>query len=183
MKDIIKQYAGNQREQAFDRIDQLIDNCDGNIVETGCIRTWPRCPDGASTIILASLANDYGRYFTSIDINSQHVATAKRALDEVGIFANQVTGDSIAALRSIETIGFLYLDSFDYQAHEPEKCQRHAMAELGAAWGGLSWRCIIAMDDWNPDNGGKGGYVIPYLLDNGFNPQYEGYIRVFSRGM
>ena len=183
MKEIIKQYAGQQREAAFDKVDQLMDFCDGSVVETGCIRTWPRCPDGASTIILSSFAKDYGRSFTSIDINSPHTATAKVALDELGLDGNLVADNSIIALRNISKIGFLYLDSYDYEPHAPERCQRHCLAELGAAWGGLSWRCIVAIDDWNDQDGGKGGMAIPFLLDNGFAPQYEGYIRVFSRGI
>jgi hypothetical protein len=183
MNELIEKYAGPQRAEAFQKMYELALICDGSIVETGCIRTWPRCPDGASTVLLASFAKEYGREFTSIDINSPHIEIAKAALDECGLAANLIVDNSIVTLRKLNNIGFLYLDSYDYEDSNPDPCQRHAMAELGAAWGGLSWRCVVAMDDWNPRNGGKGGITIPYLLENKFKIEYEGYVRIFSRGM
>ena len=183
MKQIIEQYAGSQRAEAFQKMYELTHFCDGMIVETGCIRTWPRCPDGASTVLLASFAKEYEREFHSIDLNSTHIDTARIALNEVGLDANLHTDNSIVALRKLTNIGLLYLDSYDYEPNNPDPCQRHSIAELGAAWGGLSWRCVVAMDDWNEKDGGKGGITIPFLLDNKFKVEYEGYIRIFSRGI
>jgi len=184
MSETIKKYAGEMREAGFLKIAELAPLADGShIVETGCIRTWPDSPDGASTVILASLAKDTSKDFTSVDITEAHVARAKQALEETGFKGDVITSDSLAVLRQCYDISVLYLDSFDYNPENHLQCQRHAMAELGAAWGGLAEKCVVAMDDWNDTDGGKTGLVIPFLLDNGFKAEYEGYIRVFSRGL
>jgi hypothetical protein len=183
MNKLITEHAGEKRIEAFQKMCDLAEFFDGSIVETGSIRTWPRCPDGASTVALAAIAQNFGREFTSIDINSPNIDTARFALEQCGLAGNLIVDNSIVALRKIRNIGLLYLDSYDYEDECPERCQRHAMAEIGAAWGGLSWRCVVAIDDWNDKDGGKGGMVIPYLMDNKFKIQYEGYIRIYSRGI
>ena len=183
MKSVISKFAGSQRDVAFDMIDAILPNYPGKIVETGCIRTYPNSPDGASTIVLAQLAQDYDREFISIDIKPAHITKAEQALRENDLSAQMILGDSITNLRDINDIGFLYLDSFDYRPTQPIKCQSHAMGELGAAWGGLNQKCIIAIDDWNQKDGGKGGLVIPYLIDNGFIFYHQGYIVVLVRNL
>lgn len=183
MNEIITQFAGHLRAPAFLKMNELITTVDGCIMETGCIRTWPDSPDGASTVIFAQMSKEYNRPFFTVDLNTTHCATAHQALKEMGLDGNIACDNSLNILRHMQGIALLYLDSFDHQTDHPLRSQRHAMAELGAAWGGLNDRCIVAIDDCHPTDGGKAGLVIPFLLDNGFIIQHNDYTTVLTRNL
>jgi hypothetical protein len=78
-------------------------------------------------------------------------------------------------------IDFLYLDSYDYDAKNPLACQIHQLAEVGAAYGILSDKAIILMDDAQLEGGGKARLATDFLLERGWKIVLDKYQRLFSR--
>ena len=184
-QDTINKYCGKLREDGYNKLLQLADRTIGDIVETGCLRTWPNCPDGASTLIFAAMGIEFNRRVISIDLNPPHIQKAKDALNETGLNGVElIAGDSVWHLGKHDTpVGILMLDSYDHEHKNPIASQRHVVAELGAIWKNLSERCVIAIDDNNNSDGGKPGIAKGFLVERGFKMEQDGYVVVYSRGI
>ncbi len=88
--------------------------------------------------------------------------------------AELITSDSVSYLSSFgPQIEFLYLDSYDFDPSNPAPSQTHALNEAKAALPRLSDNAVIMIDDVGLEHGGKGGLVIPYLLERGWRVYHE----------
>lgn len=152
-----------------------------SIVETGCYRGCG--PDGYSTLLLAMLAREVNGHLTTIDISQEHIAKATELVEINGLSSvvTFICGDSVRALSTLTgTIDLLYLDSFDYVESIPWPCQRHQLAELGAAFGKLGPQSLILLDDYALPHTGKCGLSVPFLNDRGAIKISEGYQVLFT---
>lgn len=154
------------------------------IVETGC--SW-FLPQGNSTYHLARLAHETGSVFFSIDTNADHIAAARAMISEFPT-ASIIQDDGVAHLSRWETaIDYLYLDSFDHDVKSPLAAKMHSLAELGAAYGKLSDRAVVLLDDWNwgrfepGQDWLKPSYSREFLLYRGWKLVIEDYQLLFTR--
>lgn len=139
------------------------------IVETGCARiedNW--AGDGLSTLIWADYVNTFGGKFYSVDIDPKCVEFAKSKLapsDRVEL----VCQDSLEFLKEFkQPIDLLYLDSMDFcTTGDPNPPQDHALAEAQIVSPILLSTSLMLIDDCGLIHGGKGGKVVPYLVNDG----------------
>lgn len=173
----VRALAGSARTDTFLAAVQLAQQRGlTSIVETGCVRTWPNSPDGASTRIWAEYAAAVGGRLTSIDANEHSIATARRAVEGLEAFVDLVHADSVDAFREINVpIGVLYLDSLDWDPAAPEPAQLHQLAELAAAYRNLTPDSIILLDDYALPGKGKCGLGVPWLTLRGWRMAAVGY--------
>lgn len=147
------------------------------VVETGTVReadSWQG--DGQSTRIFGAVAQRYGLRVWTCDIEPANMAACRQLTAPYAGHITYVVGDSIAFLSAFpEPIDFLYLDSLDYDFDNPEPSQVHHLAEFQAAEGRLHAESVILVDDCDLPAGGKGGKLVPYLLDNGWQTLETGY--------
>jgi SAM-dependent methyltransferase len=184
--NLVYQLGGDQRRDSMRKAAELIlDRKPRRMIETGCYR-GAGC-DGNSTWIFALLKQALGSNtrFESYDLNQPHIDKARALLAEHNLQdqAVFVTGDSITNLgkSSLDEIGFAYLDSYDFEAHNPGPSQRHQLAEFGAIAGRLGPESIVLLDDWGCPHGGKGGLLVPFLKETGWKVVLEGYQILFTR--
>jgi predicted O-methyltransferase YrrM len=145
------------------------------IVETGTARYGGAnfASDGGSTIIYSHYARDHRCQFYSVDINPDSLEVARRAvaraLRGIGKNLHFVAQDSVEFLRDFPgQIDFLYLDSYDFDANDPQPSQLHHLREIEAAYPHLTHDTIILIDDCDLPQGGKGKLVIEFLLEKGW---------------
>lgn len=137
------------------------------LVETGTARCGKRncIGDGCSTLVFAEWAAQNEAFLYSIDINKDNLQAAEKDLGDLSDFVQFVQSDSVIFLKTFShPIDFLYLDSYDYEAHNPLPSQRHHLREIKAAYPWLTDDSIVMIDDCALPNGGKGKLVIEYLL-------------------
>lgn len=147
-----------------------------SIVETGCVRTWPNSPDGASTRIWAQYAAHVGGKLVSVDANEHSIAAARQAISGLEAHVELVHADSVEALGlRDQPIGLLYLDSWDWDPTTPQPSQIHQLAELAAAYRNLTADSIILLDDYALPGNGKCGLGVPWLTLRGWRPIAVGY--------
>ena len=111
---------------------------------------WPG--DGRSTVLFDRFVEAHGGELTSIDLNPEACAYARR---EVGERSFVVEGDSVRELRRIarelrgrgETIDLLYLDSLDADPVDSRPAAEHALLELCAAGPALGAGSLVLVDD------------------------------------
>ena len=72
-------------------------------------------------------------------------------------------------------IDFLYLDSFDFELHNPSPSQEHHLKEIIAVAPRLRKSTIIMVDDCDLPYGGKGKLVIKWLKERGWVEHKSGY--------
>lgn len=173
-------------------LDQISDDQIGEFVEIGTNRNFR---DG-STKTIAGWANRYNKRLKSVDIDPKVCEFVKQfQISNLDLY-NQ-TGESYLRefQASNQKITFLYLDNFDWDWH-PENSedfvieqqvryqelgfvmtnvnsQRAHLDQMIAALPCMTEKCIVVLDDtwilkgWAHFSG-KGGAVVPYLLNNGF---------------
>lgn len=138
------------------------------IVETG---TWRGIEgDGQSTRLLSIAATELGADFYSVDVNSHHIDISKSKMAKHNLTnVRHMCCDSIVFLSLFQSpIQLLYLDSYDFSENTPEPSQLHQVAEVGAAWGKLTDKTIILLDDCNITGGGKGLFSTRFLTERGY---------------
>ncbi len=182
----LREWAGPARAPSFEIfVDRIQNHSLAIVVETGSYRGEPG--DGQSTRILShacyddkSIANC--RAFISIDLNADsHFKSVARA-KELGYSCYHKLADSVFWLgRYAGHINFLYLDSYDHNPDDPGPCQRHNLAELGAAYGKLAPGALIMIDDCDCPSGGKGLLSTQFLLERRWKIIYDGMQRIFER--
>lgn len=134
------------------------------IVETGCLRqpdNW--AGDGQSTLMFQQLAETTHLSFYSVDLSPDSVAAARKIVPN----CNVIQSDSIKFLSSFKLpIDVLYLDSLDYDPHNPFRSSKHHLLELCAAQRNLRSGSYVVVDDtWRVSGRvfGKGGLVAEYM--------------------
>lgn len=179
LKDI-ERLAGSQRAKTFRAAAEWIINNDaGLITETGCFR-GADC-DGMSTLILAKLAKEVSGELRSYDLSEKHLDDSRELVKRHGLTAvTFIQGDSVTGLSWFKNeIEFLYLDSFDHDPNNPGPCQRHQLAELGAAYGKLLKSAAILLDDVDKVSGGKTLLSSAFLLERGWTLACESELQLF----
>lgn len=139
------------------------------IVETGCARiedNW--AGDGLSTLIWADYVNTFGGKFYSVDIDPKCIEFARSKIVETDQ-VKLVCQDSLFFLKHFDNnIDLLYLDSMDFcTTGDPNPPQDHSLREAQVATPLLTSRSLILIDDCGLIHGGKGGKVVPYLVNEG----------------
>jgi hypothetical protein len=148
------------------------------IVETGTARGGKSNfkGDGGSTILFGEWIKRHGGELYSVDIDKKNLLRASKSLKDTTKRVYFVLSDSIKFLKKFnKTIDFLYLDSFDYDHQNPIPSQQHHLNEIKAAYHLLSKNSIVMIDDCKLKNGGKGKFVIKYLLKKGWKILVDSY--------
>lgn len=178
----IEKLAGTQRNTTFRMAAELaIRMRPRRIVETGCYRgiQW----DGQSTKILSLLGKRIGASVHSVDVSQDSIDRAKSLLGPVEQCS--VTfhhSDSVTFLSTfMREIGFLYLDSLDFDPENPDPAQRHQLAEVNAIAPYLATNAIVLLDDSGVPGGGKAMLSTPRLVELGFKIQFDSYQRLLIR--
>jgi predicted O-methyltransferase YrrM len=150
------------------------------IVETGTTRGVNLkdifSGDGGSTILFADWASKNGAFFYSVDIDANSFANSTQFLLPYKQYVKLVVSDSVNFLQNFhEKIDMLYLDSYDFQADNPNPSQEHHLKEIIAAMPNLTDNSIILIDDCGLPHGGKGTLAIQYLQNLGWKVVLKGY--------
>lgn len=138
------------------------------MVETG---TWRGIAgDGYSTWLFGAVAQSFGKVLYSIDNNEEHV---RQSIEHIKLHpeasVSHHISDSIAFLsRFSSTIGFAYLDSYDYTDGTPLPSQLHNFGETCAIIGKMAARSVILCDDAYFPSGGKPHLTTKWLVDRGW---------------
>ena len=142
------------------------------LVETGCSRLQGPITytgDGGSTVIFGHWALLNNAQLYTVDINPDHIKNAQGLTETYNSNITYTVSDSVAFLQHFsQPIDFLYLDSFDFDEHNPVPSQEHHLKEIKAANDKLSPRAVIMIDDCALPHGGKGKLAINYLIQNGW---------------
>lgn len=146
-----------------------------NIVETGTTRNEDDWGAGMSTTLFGDFCKKYGKTLDTVDINAEAIKLCQMITKEYKDVTNYVVGDSVEFLQNYpETIGLLYLDSFDCHETAPAdapiimEAQAHQLKEIKAANDKLTDRSIILLDDSGFENGGKTELTRKYLREKGW---------------
>jgi hypothetical protein len=183
---------GQVFRQAEKYLDQFDPDYMGQFVEIGTSRNG----DDGSTRTIASWAARFDLHLWTVDIdpiNCDHVRSMN--IDNVAI-VNQSGEQYLREFpKHIAYISFLYLDNFDWDWH-PDRSeqfvldqkkryldlglemnnvnsQRAHLAQAELALPSLAQKCLVVLDDtwynkWWGHFSGKGGAVVPFLLNHGF---------------
>lgn len=182
LKQNVYELAGEQRRDTFVKaIEQAYAREARHIVEVGTVRVADKCPDGLSTLIFALYCELLKIQCYSVDISKESIAQSKLAIAGHEFRVNYVQADSVMFLSNHhDPIDLLYLDSYDYEENNPLPSQLHQMAELGAAYGKLSPKALVLMDDCNIPGGGKGLLSAQFLDQRGWKLIGNGYQKLYS---
>src|ERR1700722_15354318 len=149
-----------------------------NIVETGTSRFGNSnfVGDGGFTILMGDYVRDNDGIFYSVDTDIHALSKAASALGDSRHFVRLVNEDSVSFLQHFrEPIDFLYLDSYDFDVNDPIPSQQHHLKEIMAAYPNLTKHSVVMVDDCGLPYGGKGRYVINYLVNRGWKILANGY--------
>jgi predicted O-methyltransferase YrrM len=164
----------NPRYETFQKGLALLEARNGKmIVETGTTRGVSLSSiftgDGGSSILFGSWAKKHNAMVYSVDICAAAFDNAKPFVEVYAEHFFPVCADSVAFLERFEgTIDFLYLDSFDFEAGNPQPSQEHHLKEIIAAYPKLTTNSVILIDDCGLPHGGKGRLAIDYLQKRGW---------------
>ena len=183
--------------QTYRKAEQYLDQLTtGAWIEIGTSRNG----DDGSTKTIAEWASRYGRHLWTVDMDPVNCEFVRNMnLENVEIIHS--TGEQFLKEfpSHISYISFLYLDNFDWDWH-PEKSedfiieqqqrykelgatmnnmnsQRAHLAQMTTALPSMAPQSIVICDDtwynkWWGHFSGKGGAVVPLLLNNGFEVLY-----------
>jgi len=149
------------------------------IVETGTIRMVDDWGAGYSTFIFGKYCSLTGAELHTIDIDPRALAVCKAATKEFAAHIRYVEGDSVGVLEDFGgTIDLLYLDSLDFpifegvpsvwESEEVRLSQEHNLNEMKAAYGKLSPKAAVLIDDNHFPLGGKTEMSKAFLLGEGW---------------
>jgi hypothetical protein len=163
--------VSGHRKESFEKMIAHLKTIDNPlIVETGCSRqldNWGG--DGMSTVIFDKYINEYGGEFNAVDINLDNVKMAQSLVsDKTTVHCS----DSVSWLWNFNKLGkkidLLYLDSFDFDQHNPGPSMCHHLFELTAIRPSLKKGTMIAVDD-NFGYFGK-GMLVKHFMEHIGNP-------------
>ncbi|MBA3815915.1 MAG: hypothetical protein H0X29_05245 [Parachlamydiaceae bacterium] len=156
------------------------------LVETGTARDGDKnfSGDGGSTIIFGDWASQNNALLFTVDISSQAIENARISTIKFTDSIIFCCSDSISFLKDFnQSIDFLYLDSFDYDFNNPLPSQQHHLYEIMAAYPKLHADSIVMVDDCDLPHGGKGKFIIEFLLEKGWTIIYEGYQTILVKNI
>jgi hypothetical protein len=173
-------------------IDQLDSPSVGQFIEIGTSRNLT---DG-STKVIASWAEQFAKTLYTVDVDFENCKFAID-LNIVNVKVWHGSGEKFFETypEHLGPISFLYLDNFDWDWH-PEQTeafvieqqrrydelgltmnnvnsQRAHLEQMMSAMPNMAEQSIVVLDDtwynkWWGHYSGKGGAVVPYLLNNGY---------------
>lgn len=157
------------RHKSFSAFFNEINSPSPLIVETGCIKNEEDWSAGHSTYILGWFVKNKNGSLISIDIDRNNVNFAKNWTKNMPVTIHH--SDSRAWFKNYagRPIDALYLDSDD-TSQQQDVCLQEVQAVLPH----LSSSAPILIDDC-PDDSGRGGKAIPWLLDKGYKIAFSGY--------
>lgn len=156
------------------------------IVEVGSV--WERMPhdigvfeaeccNGGHSTYFWSLYTDAEVYTVDISLACIQIVKMDDRLARVHAFLE----DGISFLNRFDKkIDLLFLDAWDVLPGIPY-AEKHLEAYQAAKYK-LSEKCLILIDDTDFFDGGKGGHVVPVLLEDGFEIVFDGRQTLLSRG-
>jgi predicted O-methyltransferase YrrM len=116
------------------------------LVETGVQSSNLLHAQGASTLIFAEMARQFGGQLYSVDINPDHIEKAKEFTRDYKVIFN--TGDSVEFLSAFPfQIDFLYLDAYDFYEGCEIQSREHQLREIVIALPKLKKGSLILLDD------------------------------------
>jgi hypothetical protein len=161
----------------------------GKFVEIGTSRNG----DDGSTATIAEWAKRYKKRLWTIDIDPDNCEFVKNLGLDNAVVRN-CSGEEFL-IGNLDPISFLYLDNFDWDWH-PDRTeqfvldqqkryrdfglemnnlnsQRAHLKQAEYALPNLEEQCLVVLDDtwynkWWGHFSGKGGAVVPFLLNHGF---------------
>lgn len=148
------------------------------LVETGTSRNGDKncMGDGCSTMIYSDFLKDNEGSLYSVDISLENLIDAENALKFAKDNVTFIHSDSLLFLRDFpEKIDFLYLDSYDFDAGNPNPSQLHHLKEIMIAYNKLHDNSVVMIDDCGLIHGGKGTLAIQFLKSKGWKIIYDGY--------
>ncbi len=154
------------------------------ILETGTARggTLAFSGDGGFTILLGYWCFLNNRNLYSVDISEHSLNGARTMVSQYEPNVHLIQDDSVNYIRNFDkVIDFLYLDSFDFDTHNPYPSQKHHLDEIIAAYDKLAPHSIVMIDDCGLPHGGKGKLVIEYLLSRGWYIYMQDYQVIMLR--
>jgi SAM-dependent methyltransferase len=157
------------------------------ILETGCARqpdNWDG--DGQSTLLFDAFVNHHDGQVVSVDLDRNAVELARRASSPK---TEVMCGHSVPLLFGMSrrnggicAFDAVYLDSLDFDVHNPFPSAFHCIKEL-LALGRLPSGLLLMIDD-NPavrdGRIGKGMLVAQYLRDIGVLPLLSAYQMIWQ---
>jgi hypothetical protein len=146
------------------------------IVETGTSRiegNW--AGDGQSTLVWDWVASYLDISVTSIDLNPEYVEIAKKQTSTRIEYICADSVESLSKMANIESIGLLYLDSFDWAPEINLVSAFHHLAELATVWAKLPSGCLVMIDDCHEEFQGKHVMVYLFMKKLGIEPAFTGY--------
>lgn len=176
----------NMRYSTFQHAMQLMQERNVRVlVETGCARLQGQeafYGDGASSVIFGHWASLHNAHLYSVDISAKNIANAQDLTKAYAPYISFTVHDSVEYLRAFDQqIDFLYLDSFDFEASDPEPSQLHHLKEIQVAYDKLAPNAIVMIDDCALPHGGKGKYAIQFLVERGWHIVAKKYQVILSR--
>ena len=174
----------NPRFSSFYELTQLLLKRKPKImVETGTARAGiDHCiSDGCSTVLIGKIAQILGSKLYSVDISADSCIRSRNVTSFLEDSVEVIEGDSISYLKSFNVglIDFLYLDSYDFEADNPNPSQEHHHKEIIAAYNKLHKSSIVMVDDCTLIHGGKCPLVRNYLLERGWTLYFSNYQQIF----
>lgn len=165
-----KDGLGERYNTSKTALNLFLQNRGKTIVETGTMRKLDLLGDGGSTLLFGKFCKMYGEHLYTVDLSPEAIKAAKRLTKEFKENITYVTSDSVEFLHHFKgEIDLLYLDSLDCPVEgDATEAQEHQLKELSAAFGKLSNRAVILLDDNNFLNGGKTRLAKERLLRNRF---------------
>jgi predicted O-methyltransferase YrrM len=152
------------------------------IVETGTARYGDaNCKyDGCSTVIFGEFANLTRKRLYSVDLNPDNCKKSREVVDKFKPAVQVICNDSIQFLSNFKgEIDYLYLDSFDFEAYNPDPSQQHHLKEIKAAYNKLHDDSVVMIDDCQLPHRGKCKLVAEFLLERGWKRVRTNYQEIF----
>jgi hypothetical protein len=154
------------------------------IVETGTARNGKaNCGgDGCSTYLFSRwTTGNPGMTIDSVDISEEAVRQSAAAC-ELFPRTNVHCSDSVKFLREFDRpIDLLYLDSYDFDASNPNPSQQHHLKEIVVAYDKLHKDSVVMVDDCGLRLGGKCALVELVLKELGWKVYSKYYQLVMVR--
>jgi hypothetical protein len=169
-----KKYNFGKRRNTLKKVLELLEDRNVKVLlETGISRDGLKNTkgDGASTMVFGIWAKRNQAKLYSVDIDPKAVSVANAEIAATGLTDHVFTcvSDSVEYLARFEQpVGFLYLDSYDYDKRDEEvqkKSQLHHLNEFKAIESRLNEKCVVLIDDCDLPGGGTGKLVIEYMLE------------------
>ena len=170
MKDLIKPFFNRYITNVM-ALQLMAERNVKTIVETGTSRILSNFEgDGCFTVIFGCYAKAIDAHLTSVDISQQNCDIARAQTESWKDHVDIVHSDSLPFLENWKhgPIDFLYLDSYDYESHNPDPSQQHHLREIQAVYDKLHSQTVVMIDDCRLIGGGKCLLVRKFLLERGW---------------